>query len=124
MFDSIIVTLPCGGEPHVGEIQTRIRGTAADDSTLSIGYRFDPGKLTRENLERNGYVRVHDVPPGAPIRLLDIWTCLDCRAERWALWEIADGELRSIELVELDRATLDSAHFINELNATLAGQSP
>lgn len=124
MFDSIIVTLPCAGEPHVGEIQTRIRGSAADDSTLSIGYQFDPGKLTRENLERNGYVRVNDVPPGTPIRLLDIWRCLDCRSERWALWEIADGELRSVELVELDRATRDSAHYINELNATLAGQLP
>ena len=119
MYDSIIATFPCGGEPHAGEIQTRIRGSAADDSTLSVGYRFAPGKLTRESLERNGYVHVNDVPPGGPIRLLDIWSCIDCRAERWARWEIADGELRSVELVELDRATLDSAHYINAINAEL-----
>jgi hypothetical protein len=121
MFDTIIVTLPCGGEPHVGEIQTRIRGSAADDSTLSVGYSFESGKLTRENLERNGYVQVNAVPPGAPIRLLDLWSCIDCRSERWVLWEIADGELRSVEPVELDRATLDRAHYVNQLNAELSG---
>jgi hypothetical protein len=123
VYDSIIATLPCGGEPHVGEIQTRIRGSAADDSTLSIGYQFDPGKLTRENLERNGYVRVNDVPPGAPIRLLDVWSRIGGPGERWALWEIADGELRSVVPVVVDRATLDSAHYISALNAAWLAQS-
>jgi hypothetical protein len=123
VFDSIIATLPCGAEPQVGEIQTNIRGGAADGSTLPVGHVFDPGKLTRESLERNGYVQVNEPVPGAPIRLLDIWSCTDCGAERWAQWVIADRELRGVEPVELDRATLDGAHYIDELNAELLAKS-
>ena len=123
MYDSLIATLPCGGEEHAGEIQTRIRGGVADGSTLSIGYTFDPARLTRDSLERNGYVQVNEPAAGAPIRLLDLWACVDCEAERWALWAIADGRLRSVEPVELDRATLDSAHYIDSLNAVLLAQS-
>jgi hypothetical protein len=123
MFDTIITTLSCGAEAHQGQIQTRIRGGAADDSALPIGYAFDPVKLTPESLVRNGYVQVNEPTPGAPIRLLDIWSCLDCGAERWAMVEIADGALRSVKPVELDRVTLDAAHYIDGLNAELLAKS-
>jgi hypothetical protein len=123
VFDSIIASLPCGDDAHQGEIQTTIRGGAADGSTLPIGYAFDAGKLTPESLARNGYVQVNEPAPDAPLRLLDVWSCLDCDAERWAMVEIADGALRSVEPVELDRSTLDAANYIDGLNAELLAKS-
>jgi hypothetical protein len=64
-------------------------------------------------------------PPGpdGPIRLLDVWICPSCDTEQWAVVEIADRRIRSIEALKLDRATLESANFISEVHADLLAQA-
>ena len=113
MYDSIIV--------ENGEIQTRLRGAAADGSMLPIGYTFAPGRLTQERLAGSGYIMVLPPVPGAPIRLLDVWSGPE--VERWAMLEIAGGALRAVALVDLDRPTLESANYIHALNAELLART-
>ncbi len=123
MFDSIIATLPCGGEegqPRVGEIQTTIRGSAADGSTLELGYEFAAARLTAESLERNGYSLIREPAVGEPIRVLDVWSCIGCATEQWVVVVIAGRRLREVRAVELDRATLAAAHYIDAVSGGLA----
>jgi hypothetical protein len=121
-FDVFIAPLRCPGCGAVvteGEIQTRIRGGLADGSALTIGTRLDAVDLERQHLVGAGYALVNEPRAGRPIRLLDVWTCSQCGTEHWAMIEIADGTIRSIEPVELNRKVLDSANYISDENADL-----
>jgi len=118
-FDVIVGPLQCPncGAEDVAEIQTRIRGGSADGSGLDIGFEFDAVDLKTERLLGRGYALVRAPAVGEPIRLLDVWSCWTCETEQWAVVEIANRTLRSVEAVTLDQATLDSANFISEVNA-------
>ena len=125
-FDVFLAPLRC---PHCGtavpdaEIQTHIRGGVADGSTLGVGFELDPVDLATESILDAGYALVNPPAAGGPIRLLDVWICPQCQTEQWALVEIADRKIRSIEAVKLDRATLESANFISEVNADLLAEA-
>lgn len=113
----------CGAPAPDAEIQTHIRNGVADGSALGVGFELDAVDLEIDHLLRAGYALVKEPSPGSPIRLLDVWTCSRCQTEEWAVVEIADGKIRSIEAVMLDCATLESAHFISELNADLLAEA-
>ncbi|MDB5065766.1 MAG: hypothetical protein JWM18_2200 [Chloroflexi bacterium] len=126
MFDAFVARLRCPGCDTVAadaEIQTHIRGSSADGSSLGVGFEFHPLELTSESIVDAGYALVSPPDPDGPIRLLDVWICPQCRAEQWAMVEIVDPKIRSIEAVNLDRATLESANFISDINADLLAEA-
>ena len=122
MYDIFVAELTCpncGAVVAKAEIKTHIRDGLADGSELGVGYEFDPVELTTEWILAAGYLLVNAPGAGEPIRLLDVWICPSCETEQWAVVEIADRRIRSIEAVKLDRATLESANFISEVDADL-----
>src|SRR5215472_12523290 len=125
-FDVFIAPLRCAGCGTVvqnGEIQTHIRGGAADGSALGIGTELDAVDLERQHLIDAGYALVNETRLGAPIRLLDVWTCPQTQTEQWAIVEIADRRIRRIESVNLDRKTLESANYISDVDADLLAEA-
>jgi hypothetical protein len=122
LFDVFIAPLRCPGcgilTPEA-EIQTHIRGSAADGSSLMAGFSFDPADLTTDHILAANYSLVRPPGPDGTIRLLDVWICPQCETEQWASVEIADRKIRDIHAVTLDRATLESANFISDVNADL-----
>jgi hypothetical protein len=126
MFDVFVARLRCPGCETVvadAEIQTHIRGGAADSSALGVGFEFHPLDLTSENIVGAGYALVNPPHPEGQIRLLDVWICWQCETEQWAMVTIADRKICSIEAVKLDRATLESANFISDINADLLAEA-
>lgn len=125
MFDVFVAPLRCPGCDTVvaeAEIQTNIRGGSADGSALGVGFEFNPYRLASENIAGAGYALVNPPTTDGPIRLLDVWICPQCETEQWAMVEIADRKIRSIEAVKLDRVTLESANFISDVNADLLAE--
>lgn len=126
MFDVFVAPCRCPGCSAFvpdAEIKTHIRGISADGSALGVGFEFDPFDLTTENILDTDYALVNPPDADGPIRLLDVWICRQCETEQWAMVEIADRKIRSIEAVKLDRATLKSANFISEVNADLLAEA-
>jgi hypothetical protein len=126
MFDVFVAPLRCPGCGTVvpdAEIQTHIRDGSADGSALGVGFELDPFDLTTESILDAGYTLVNLPDANGPIRLLDVWICPQCETEQWAMVEIADRKIRSIEGVKLDRATLESANFISDVNADLLAEA-
>lgn len=126
MYDVFVASLRCPGcSMPVAEayIQTHIRDGSADFSSLRVGIELDPSDLATECLLDAGYALVNPPDADGPIRLLDVWICPQCQTEQWAMVEIADRKIRSIEAVKLDRATLESANFISDVNADLLAEA-
>lgn len=126
MFDVFVAPLRCPGcsalEPDA-EIKTHLRNISADGSALGVGFELDRFDLATESIVESGYALVDPPDPEGPIRLLDVWICPQCDTEQWAMVEIADRKIRSIEAVTLDRETLESANFISEVNADLLAEA-
>lgn len=125
MFDYFIAELRC---PRCGTIspstantsrQTHIRGGTAYGSELAVGYSFDPVYLETEHILGAGYALIARPAAMGPIRLLDVWICPACETEQWAVVEIAGGRIERIEAVPINRATLEAANFISDVNADL-----
>jgi hypothetical protein len=126
MFDVFVAPLRCPGCDTVvadAEIQTHIRDGSADSSALGVGFDLDPSDLATESILDAGYALVTPPDADGPIRLLDVWICPQCETEQWAMVQIADRKIRSIEAVKLDRATLESANFISDVNADLLAEA-
>jgi hypothetical protein len=121
MFDVFVARLQCPRCDTVvdAEIQTHIRNGLADGSALGVGFEFDPVDLTNESVIDAGYALVEYPAADGPIRLLGVWICWPCESEQWAVVEIADRKIRSVEAVTLDRAMLGTAHYISEVGADL-----
>ncbi len=125
MFDVFVAPLRCPGCDTIvaeAEIKTHIRDGLADGSALGIGFEFDPVDLTTENMVGTGYALVNPPDADGPIRLLDVWICPHCGTEQWAMVEIDDRKIRRIEAVKLDKATLESANFISDVDADLLAE--
>lgn len=125
MFDVFVAQLRCPNCDTIveAEIQTHIRDGSADGSKLRVGFDLDPSDLTTESIADSGYALVKPPEADSPIRLLDVWMCPKCQTEQWALVEIADRRIRSIKAVKLDRATLESANFISDVNGDLLAEA-
>jgi hypothetical protein len=125
MFDVFAAGLQCPGCDTLvdAEIQTHIRNGSADSSALGVGFQFDPVDVTNESILNAGYALVEPPDAGGPIRLLDVWICPGCDIEQWAVVEIADRQIRSIQAATLDRATLDSVNYISDVNADLLAKA-
>jgi hypothetical protein len=113
----------CGTAVADAEIQTYIRDGVADGSALGVGFELEPIDLATESILDRGYALVNPPDDDDPIRLLDVWICPQCKTEQWAMVEIADRRIRGIEAVKLDRATLESANFISDVNADLLAEA-
>lgn len=125
MFDVFVASLQCpscGAFVADAEIQTHIRNVSADSSALGMGFELDPFDLTVESIVDSEYALVKPPDADGPIRLLDVWTCPQCKAEQWAMVEIADRKIYTIKALKLDRATLESANFISDVNADLLAE--
>ena len=127
MFDVFVAELRC---PNCGSLasltddtamQTHLR-TDADGSSLPIGYEFDPYDLEVTQILGSQYALVSEPEPGKPIRLLDIWTCPTCNKEQWAMVTIDQNRIQLIEAVKLDRASLQAANFISDVNAKIMAE--
>lgn len=125
MFDYFVAELRC---PRCGTIspiteninmQTHIRGGSAHGSELTVGYSFDPVYLKTEHILGAGYALIAPPAPTGPIRLLDVWTCQACETEQFAMIEIVGARIVRIEAVPMNRATLEAANFISDVNAEL-----
>jgi hypothetical protein len=126
MFDVFVVPVRCpncDAEIARAEIQTHIRGESANVSELGIGAEIEAYYLTTDHIVNSGYALVKAPAPGGPIRLLDVWICRTCETDQWALVVVAGGKVEHIEAVTLNRATLDSANFISDLDADLLADS-
>ena len=126
MYDVFVAPLRCPACDTVAAeaySQTYLRAGSADGSALRVGVELDPFDLATESIADAGYALVKSPDPDGPIFLLDIWICSQCKTEQWAMVEISDRKIRSIEAVKLDRATLESANFISDLEADLLAQS-
>ena len=122
MYDVFVATVrcpSCATGTAEAYIQTHIRDGSADGSALRVGFEFDPSDLTTESLVDAGYALVKSPEANGPIRLLDVWICRQCKTDQWAMVELADRRISSIEAVKLDRATLESANFISDTDADL-----
>jgi hypothetical protein len=125
MYDFFVAPLQCSGCGAMAAgayIQTNIRNGSADGSSLPVGFTLDAADLTPGSLVDSGYALADPPSANGPIRLLDVWNCPHCNTEQWAMVEIADRKIRSIEAVTLDRATLESANFISDVNADLLAE--
>lgn len=98
-------------------MQTHIR-VDADGSALGVGYDFDPLDLKLDKILRCGYLLVSPPPEGS-LRLLETWTCPTCETEQWGMVTIDRGRVQAVEAVQLDRASLDLATFISEVDAEI-----
>jgi hypothetical protein len=126
MFDFFIAPLrcpDCDTDYPNAAIQTHIQGGCEDGSALRVGFQLDAVDLKSEHILGAGYALVTEPRPGGPIRLLDTWSCWRCVADKWAVVEIVDRRIRNIEAVKLDRVTLESANFINALNALMRAET-
>lgn len=126
MFDSFIASLRCpncGAMEENAEIQTHIRTISADGSALKIGFELDQSDVETENILGGAYLLVNPPDDIEPIRILDVWRCSHCKTEQWAVVEINERKIFSIEAVKLDRNTLESANFISDINAELLAKS-
>lgn len=126
MFDVFVAPLRCPGCDTVvpdAEIKTHIRDGSTDGSALGVGFELDSVDLTIESIVDAGYALINPPDTDGPIRLLDVWICPQCETEQWAMVEIADRKIRSIEAVKLDRATLKSANFISDVDADLLAEA-
>lgn len=80
----------------------------------------DPLDLCRDDVLNSGYLLVSDPAADEAIRLLEVWDCPFCgRGSNWALITVNGTEMTAIEAVALDRATLESANFISEVDADM-----
>jgi len=128
MFDVLVAALKCpncnSDVPSTANtgMQTYLR-SFPDGTALGIGFVFDVRDVTTESILRSGYVLITEPRGGQPICLLDTWTCPVCETEQWALMTISERRLQSIEAVMLDRATLERANFISEVNADILAGS-
>jgi hypothetical protein len=124
-FDYFVATLRCPGcgEEVAAEIQTHIQGGVADGAALGVGAEIDAVFIEPDHLVRSGYALVKEPHPGDPVRLLDMWSCPSCDTEQWAAVDIVGGRIERIEGVKLDRATLESASYISDLNADVEARS-
>jgi hypothetical protein len=124
-FDYFIATLRCPGcgEEVDAEIQTHIQGGVADAAAFGVGAEIDAVFLETKHLVRSGYALVKEPRLGEPVRLLDMWSCPSCATEQWAAVDIAGGKIRRIEGVKLDRAMLESASYISDVNADIEARS-
>jgi hypothetical protein len=120
-FDFFVAEMKC---PSCGKVSPRDASTnmqtkLRDEPELAsfgVGDRFD---FDLKAVEESGYRKIQDVAHGDPIRILQPWECPWCgRAFNWAMIEIARTPsgmpIARIDPVVLDRATLESAHFISE----------
>jgi hypothetical protein len=125
MFDVFVSRLQCPrcNAAVDAEIQTHIRNGAADGSALAVGFEFEPADLTHENIVAGGYALVSRPDADGSTRLLDVWICSSCDTEQWAIVEIVDRQIRAIKALTLDRAALDSVHYISDVNAELVAKS-
>jgi rubredoxin len=128
MFDDFHASLHCPRCGHSSSsteylrMQTHIRGDA-DSSTLRVGFEFDPNDLRTDNISQAGFSLITAPSSARLIRLLNTWTCPACRTEQWAMVEIADGRLASIEAVQMDASTFKEANFIAEVDGELLAAS-
>ena len=124
-FDFIVASLRCPGcgEPVDTEIQTHLQGGYADGSALSVGTEIDDVFLKPDHILGCGFALVQPSRPGEPVRLLEVWSCPDCRTDQWALVEIANGRIERIEGVPLDRAMLRSVHYVSDIDADILADS-
>jgi len=127
MYDDFVAELRC---PDCGRtspvtaniaMQTRIRDDA-DGSMLGVGFVFEPHELTTKNILDSDHALIGEPPPGAPIRLLDVWICHECSTDEWAMVTITDGKIARIEPVVLTRKTLEAANFISATHAEIAAE--
>jgi len=128
MFDYFVADLYC---PNCGtftpattltNMQTYIRGLDANGSALPIGYSFDPADLTTAHITNSGYALI-SLPVGEVRRLMDVWFCPACKTEQWAVVEISQQKIASIEAISIDRTTFEAAHFISEGNADFLAEA-
>jgi hypothetical protein len=84
-----------------------------------VGYLFDAVDLKTEDIIGAGYVVIARPASAGQIRLLEVWDCPTCEAERWAMIEIVGGKLERIEAAAMGRATFESANFISDVSAEL-----
>lgn len=124
MYDYFVAELRCprcrtaNSTTANTNMQTHIRDDA-DGSSLTVGYLFDPVDLKTENVLTSGYALIKPPEATKTIRLLDVWMCPVCETEQWAMVEIANGRIERIEAVPMNRATLEAANFISDVNAEL-----
>lgn len=126
MFDIFVAQLQCPNCKTViskAEIQTYIRDGSADGSVLDVGFELEASDLEPESIMDAAYTLITPPDDNGPIRILDIWSCPQCETEQWAMVEIVDQRVHSVKAVKLDRATLESANFISDVNADLLAES-
>src|SRR4030095_9962693 len=126
MFDVFVAEMRCPNCSTVvptadASIQTHIRDDA-DGSSLGNGFVFDPRDLATEHILGAGYALVVAPTAGSPIRLLDVWICPECHTEQWAMVTIVDGRIQQMEPVTMNRAVLEAANFISDVNADLLAE--
>jgi len=124
-FDYFVARLRCPGcgDEVDAEIQTHIQGGVADGAAFGVGAKIDAVFIEPDHLVRSGYAQVKELHPDDPVRLLDMWTCPSCDTEQWAAVDIVGGTIERIEGVKLDRATLESASYISDVNADIEARS-
>jgi hypothetical protein len=126
-FDLFVAELRCPRCGHVSaaddstEMQTKIRDER-ERAWLGVGSALEIDPAT---VPDRCYFPVQ--PPGDTIRILQIWSCPNCRFyPNWAEIVVRDGRIESITAVPLDRETLERIHFIDEdvdgVAAMLAGR--
>ena len=90
---------------------------------LAVGFEFGPMEVRPEDIVDSDYLPVSPAAADGAVTLLETWQCPHCgAAELWAAVELLGRRIRSIEAVELDRETLERAHFIDEGSSMLAAR--
>jgi len=75
--------------------------------SLRVGDRLE----LREDPSMGGYLVIH--PPREPLRVIEEWVCDECGTSfLWAILEVHDGTLASVEPAELDESTLESVDLV------------
>lgn len=120
MYDYFVAALTCNTCGEVSppdsstNMQTHLR-FGADGRELATGFELVPAETRPEHIAACGYLPVAPVTGDAAMTLLETWECPSCgESDRWAAITIRDRVITEIRSVELDRESLERAHFISD----------
>jgi transcription elongation factor Elf1 len=111
MVSWLVAELSCGacGARAEVEMQTHLEPWP-QRNLMRVG---DEVGLGWPDVER-AYLPLREPGPGEPVRFLQAWECPDCGAVCWAEVVLDGGRIAAISEAQLDAATLDRVHAIDD----------
>ena len=116
LYDLFVGTLKCAACGYVcddnsSNMQTKLQ-VRPYHYELKVGDKLE---VNWNETELAGYLKVAESDKADTISLLEAWDCPNCgKPFNWALIEVQNGRIKSIQEVDLTFEILQSTNFISE----------